>query len=286
MRIFISSDMEGITGVVHRDQLMPEGKTYEAARRLFTHDLNAVMEGALREAPDAEFVICDGHGVMRNIVLEDLHERAQLVIGPAAFENKPLCQCECIDDSFDLGFLVGFHTRAGTPGGLLAHTWVGTTIANFFINGKVVGEIAINASIMGSYGIPVGLVTGDQGLKKEAEETLAGGHIFAQVKRALGPTAALCMTPKKTRPILADAAAEAVRKFKSKKFKLFKPKLPVTMEVQTYRREMTDRAVTVPGIKRTGEMSFSATADSAAKAASLIWHGVTRAQDAAAPWLT
>ena len=53
MRIFISADMEGVTGVVHRDQLMPEGKTYERARKMMTADVNAAITGALRVAPDS-----------------------------------------------------------------------------------------------------------------------------------------------------------------------------------------------------------------------------------------
>ena len=94
MRIFISVDMEGATGVVHRDQLTPEGRTYNDARKLLTGDVNAAIMGALRLAPDATFRVADGHGVMRNIVLEDLHERAELVMGPASWENRPICQVQ------------------------------------------------------------------------------------------------------------------------------------------------------------------------------------------------
>ncbi len=102
MRIFISVDMEGATGVVHRDQLTPEGRTYSDARKLLTGDVNAAIEGALREAPDAVFRVADGHGVMRNIVLEELHDRAELVMGPATWENRPQCQVQGADDSFEL----------------------------------------------------------------------------------------------------------------------------------------------------------------------------------------
>ena len=195
MRIFISADMEGATGVVHRDQLMPEGKTYAQARKLLTGDVNAAIEGALRADGEAEVVVCDGHGVMRNIVLEELHERAQLVIGPASVDNKPLCQSQGCDESFDLAMFVAYHSRAGTRGGLLSHTWIGSAICNFSINDTLVGETAINAAIVGHWGIPVALVTGAHELEVEAGQTLPPGFVFVATKRSYGSTAALCLPP-------------------------------------------------------------------------------------------
>ena len=146
MRIFICADMEGITGVVHREQLMPEGKQYAAACKWMTGDINAAIEGALAVEPSATFLVNDGHAVMRNVLLDELHETAELVVGPATWENKPLCQTTGVDASFDLLFLVGHHTRAGTPGGLLSHTWSGQVVANFRIHDDIVGEVAINSA--------------------------------------------------------------------------------------------------------------------------------------------
>ncbi len=210
MRIFISADIEGCTGIVHRDQLMPEGKTYGAARKLMTGDINAAIVGALRVEPAAEFVVCDGHGVMRNILLEELHEAAQLVIGPATAENKPLCQSQGCDDSFDLAFFTGYHSMAGTPNGLLSHTWVGSTICNFRINGQVVGESAINAAVVGTWNIPVGLVVGAHELLAECEQTLPEGFVFVQTKQTYGTTAALCLTPARTKRLIEAGAEDAV----------------------------------------------------------------------------
>ena len=119
MNVFICSDMEGITGVVHRDQLTPEG----------------------------------------------------------------FCQLQGLDGSFDLGFLVGFHSRSGL-GGLLQHTLVGTNIRNIRLNGKVVGEIGINAAVMGSFGVPVGLVTGASDL--ELETIIRNAVLNKRMKHEIG----------------------------------------------------------------------------------------------------
>jgi D-amino peptidase len=285
MKIFISADMEGVTGVAHRDQLTPEGKTYERARKLMTADINAAITGALREAPGAEFIVCDAHGVMRNILIEELHESAQLVIGPANPDNKPLCQAQGCDESCDLAFFTGYHSRAGTPGGLLAHTWVGSTVCNVRIHGEIVGETALNAAIVGHWDVPVGLVSGASELGPEADATIPAGFVFVPLKQTYGFTAALCLPPARTRKLLEDGAAEAVRRFKQGKLRPHKPKLPVTIEIEVYRREMAEKAARAPGIERTGERSFATTAADTVTAAARMWTAVCRAQDEEPAWL-
>lgn len=285
MKIFICADMEGITGVVHREQLMPEGKQYAEARKWMTRDINAAIEGALAVAPEATFLVNDGHAVMRNVLLDDLHETAELIVGPATWENKPLCQTTGVDSSFDLLFLVGHHTRAGTPGGLLSHTWSGQVVANFRIHDQIVGEVAINSATAGAFGVPVGLVTGTDRLMAEARATLPDHVVGVQTKRTLGPTAAVCKPPSVTEALIREGAAEAVRRLSNNQLSPLVPPSPVTMQIETYRREMTDRALRAPHVERTGESSFRATADDAATAAERMWHAVVRAHDVTPGWL-
>jgi len=285
MKIFISADMEGVTGVVHRDQLMPEGKTYLRACKAMTDDVNAVIRGALREAPSAEFVVGDSHGVMRNIILEELHEAAQLVIGPAGWQNKPLCMSQGVDKDTQLAFFTGYHSRAGTPGGLLAHTWSGRTVTNFRINGELIGETALNAAVVGHWDIPVGLVSGNSELGPEAQATIPEGFVWVATKQTYGPTAALCLPPAKTHKLLSDGAAEAVRRFKAGRLKAHRPTLPVTFEVEVYQRDMAERAASVPGIERRSERVVAVTANTTLEAAQRMWQAVCRAQDTEPDWL-
>ena len=216
MKVFIVVDMEGATGVVHREQLMPGGDGYSAGRKLLTQDVNAVIEGVLEAAPDSTFVVGDGHGIMRNVILEDLHEAAELVIGPAQPENKPLVQCEGVDETFDLAVMVGFHSKAGT-GGLLAHTFVGSTICSLTMNGREVGEAEADAAILGSFGVPVGLVIGNSDLEDEIREW-NNDCGFVSTKRTLGPTAAVCKPPTKTRSEISAAAKAMVERHQATPF--------------------------------------------------------------------
>jgi len=285
VRVFICADMEGITGVVHREQLMPDGKQYAVACKWMTADINAAIQGVLSQAPDATFLVNDGHAVMRNILLDELHERAELIVGPATWENKPLCQTTGVDETFDLMLCVGHHTRSGTPGGLLSHTWSGRVIQDFWINGEVVGEIALNSATAGAYGVPIGLVTGTDRLLEEAAQTLPPSVVGVAVKRTLGPTAAICKPPRVTAPMIAEGAAEAVRRLRAGELSALVPSSPVTMEVETYRREMTTQALRAPDIERTGEARFRTVAPNAAVAAERMWRAVVRAHDEAAGFL-
>ncbi len=47
LKIYISVDMEGITGIVNRDQVTRGEIDYERARRLMTREANAAVKGAL-----------------------------------------------------------------------------------------------------------------------------------------------------------------------------------------------------------------------------------------------
>lgn len=285
MKIFISADMEGVTGVAHRDQLVPEGRTYERARKLMTADVNAAIAGALREAPDAEFIVCDAHGVMRNLLIEDLHEAAQLIVGPAHPDNKPLCMVQGCEAGCDVAFFTGYHSRAGTPGGLLAHTWSGGAITNIRLNGEIVGETALNAAVVGHWDIPVALVSGAHELEPEARASIPQGFVFVGTKQSLGFTAALCLPPARTRKLLEDGAAEAIRRFKAGKIKPHKPELPVTISVEFHRREMAHRAAQVAGVERTDERTIAATAETTKQAAETAWKAVVRGMEEDPAWL-
>jgi D-amino peptidase len=284
MKIFIVVDMEGATGVVHRDQLMAEGRGYTAAQKLLTRDVNAVIEGVLSIEPGATFVVGDGHGTMRNVLLEELHSSAELVVGSAAPDNKPLCQCEGVDMSFDLAVLVGFHSMAGTPGGLLAHTFVGSTICSLRMNGKVVGEAEADAAVLGAFGVPVGLIVGNGELEREIREWNATCG-FVSTKRTLGPTAAICKPPAKTQEQISKAAASMMQRAHGGGFPVYDLDGTVEFRVETYRREMTDKACQVDGIVRVGEREFTASGANAAEAFRLMWRGVTRSMDETPAWL-
>ena len=110
MRIYISADMEGVTGVTHSQDVIPGRSQYERFRGLLTADVNAAIEGAA-QAGATEFLVNEAHDGMRNILLEDLDPRAEVIVG----QRKPLSMMQGFDGA-DLVFCVGYHARADTEG--------------------------------------------------------------------------------------------------------------------------------------------------------------------------
>ena len=289
-KLFICADMEGATGIVHRDQLVPEGgDAYRRGCALLTGDVQAVIAGAQRAEPDLEVVISEGHAHMRNIAIESLPACARLVCGPASWAQKPLCQVAGLDDTFDLAFFVGFHSRAGTPHGLLSHTWAGAIVHEIRLDGKVVGETAINAAICGSFGVPVGLVAGADDLVREAHADLGNDVELVTTKIARGFNLAECWGPKRTQGELERAAHRAVARWREPRRQGRPVRLPVSgpvvAELETHRREMCDKMALVPGLERVGARTVRAEGRDAAAAFGTLWHGITEAFKEPAAWL-
>src|SRR3990172_2639329 len=118
MKILISVDMEGISGVVNWDQVSPGHSEYERYRRIMTDEVNAAVEGAF-EAGAGEVVVTDGHAHGYNLLVEALDGRVRLNSGNSA----PLAMVQGIDASFDAALLIGYHACAGSKNAVLDHTW-------------------------------------------------------------------------------------------------------------------------------------------------------------------
>ncbi len=206
MKVYISTDMEGITGIVDWGQVTFGDKEFDAGRKLMTGDTNAAIEGALA-AGATDIVVNDAHGSKRNLILEELHPAAQLITG----RIKAFTMMAGIDEKPDVALFIGYHARAGSMYAVLNHTWY-TIVHDVTLNGTPVGEFGLNAAIAGHYGVPVAMVSGDQAVVKEAQD-LVGDQIEAVVvKHAYGMNAARCLTPARTRPMIREAAERAVKK--------------------------------------------------------------------------
>ena len=132
MNIFISVDIEGISGVVHADMMMPGEPEYSRGRALMVGDANAAIEGAVKAGADY-ILVADGHGPMRNIRIEDLHPAAHLVTGTA--DARDACQLEGADTStFDAAIFIGYHAQAKTFDAIHPHTIAGNAVYELRIN--------------------------------------------------------------------------------------------------------------------------------------------------------
>ena len=70
LKIYISADMEGVTGAVTGEQLSPDGFEYQRFRRFLTQEVNAAIEGA-REAGATEILVSDAHGNGQNLLIDE-----------------------------------------------------------------------------------------------------------------------------------------------------------------------------------------------------------------------
>jgi D-amino peptidase len=112
MKILVSADMEGATGVTWPADCEPGTEQWQRCRVMFTSDVNAVVAGFLDGGAD-EVVINEAHSTMRNLLLEELDERATMLTG----RHKDLTMVEGVrhGDVDGIAFL-GYHTGAGTEG--------------------------------------------------------------------------------------------------------------------------------------------------------------------------
>jgi len=280
MKVYILTDMEGITGVVHPDQLSIEGKEYNRARKLFTGDVNAAIEGAV-QAGAKEIVVCEGHGSMRNILIEDLHEKASLILGPA--EYKSYCQIIDLDDSFDAAVFVGFHAKAGTEKAILSHTWVGSAIHHFKINGDVLGETGIDAAICGEFGVPVVCVTGDDALAKEAKETLGQQVNTVVVKKAIARTIAKCYPPSASSKMITSTVKNSLQDIS--KYPIYKVKLPVTIEIGFYMNQMAYKASQLDGVERITDRDVLIKGDNFIPTITKAWQAIAQSLLKTPEWM-
>ena len=242
MRVFISVDMEGATGVCHRDHLVPGGQDYERARGWLTGDVNAAILGALAGGA-TEVVVADGHGTMRNLILDDLHEAARLVTGPAQARNRPLGQVTGIEDGkYDAAMLVGYHSRAGA-GGLLSHTWVGMLVHEIRLNGRAAGEALLNAAIFSHYGVPVVFASGADDFAREVKADLGDDLEVAEVKKTLGPSAAITLTPKAAQALIREGAERGMGSGRAP----LSVDTPVVMELEYHKTDMRERGLELGG---------------------------------------
>ena len=159
LKVFISIDMEGLAGVVYGTDVQPGKPDYPYFRTVMAGEANAAIDGAFR-AGATEVVVRDSHGNKDNIVPGDLDPRARLIRGLSTGGKNMM---EGIDSTFGAVVFVGYHAKAGTPNGVLAHTSTGNVV-DVSINGVSLPEGGYNALVAGLYGVPVVFAAGDRAL--------------------------------------------------------------------------------------------------------------------------
>ena len=189
LRVYISADMEGVAGLSATND--PLG------RRLMTAEVNAAIVGAF-DAGATRVAVNDAHGGHNNLLQDQLDPRATLLRG----DLKPYGMMQGLDSSFSAVVFVGYHAKAGSRNGFLAHTGSGRT-ADLRVNGVSVGEGGMNALFAAWYGVPVVFVSGDS-LAVEQMRDLIPDIGGASVKTGIWNRAVWTLSP--------DSAQAAIRR--------------------------------------------------------------------------
>jgi D-amino peptidase len=246
MKILIAADMEGVTGVTNWNQVTAGHFEYPRFRKIMTGDVNAAVRGAF-EGGASQVAVTDGHGSGSNILIEELDPRAWLNSGNAS----PFAMVQGIETGdFDGVIYIGYHARAGTPNGILAHTWSSQRVANVWLNDVVMGEYGINAALCGHYGTPVVMISGDQTACAQATELL-GNLEVVEVKQASSFESAACLPPAVVQEMIQGSAVHALRRLKAGDAPApYRVPEPIQCKIEFRMVEMADRASRMPGATR------------------------------------
>jgi D-amino peptidase len=223
MKVFISVDMEGTSGLERLEEIFRGLPGFDRFRQLMAGDANAVIQGAIDGGAD-EIVVSDSHGYMCNINPDDLIPGIRLKRGQL---RRRWCQMKGFENDYDAVLLVGYHAKAGNQDAILSHTWI-TSFLDVRVNGRSVPEPSLNTWLAGAFGVPVVMLSGDDHVIREASPVMGDIH-YAQVKTSTGYFSGDHLPLDESRRLLRDTAREAVAGARG--FKPVVAELPVTIEI-------------------------------------------------------
>jgi D-amino peptidase len=256
MKLYISSDMEGVAGVCAWEQV--DARTphpeYSVFRRYYTQEVVRAIEGA-RAAGAGDVLVNDSHGPMRNLLLDELPSDVRVIFG----NRKPFSMVQDADSGFGGAFFIGYHGAAGDADAVLCHTYTPSVVYDVHVNGIRCSEATINAGLLGYYGVPLVLITGDRTTVEGVQEQMPWVRGVV-IKDSIGNFAATSMTPAAAQRAIRAAAEEAVRGAPAAKLYRFAP--PITLDVQLVTAAQAHLVATIPGFERTGSRSVRLVHDS------------------------
>lgn len=264
MKVFVSVDMEGVSGVTDPEDVLPIGAEYQKSREFMTGDANAAVAGAFNAGAE-HVVVNDSHWIQRNLLVDRLDRRALHVKGL----SKPMCMLQGLDPSYAAALFVGYHSCAGTEAGVLNHTFLGKEVMNVYVNGELAGETRINAALAGEMNVPVALVTGDEAVCDEARRILGQDLVTVAVKEGIDRTSAVMKHPELAQEEIARAAAECLSQVDRLRPYVIPP--PITLGFDWGMTSTALNVALIPGVVRSGARRTEYTADTMSEIMRMIW---------------
>lgn len=242
VKIFISIDMEGITGVVQPAQLGPDGFEYGRAREWMTGEARAAIDGA-KAAGATEIVIADSHGNAQSLLIDQLPDDVRVVRG----FPRPLEMMQGIDDTFAGAVFIGYHASEFGESAVRGHTISSARLLGVRLNGMEVSEGVLNAAIAGHFGVPVIFISGDRAAVEQFRKTVPTAE-GAIVKEGYGYHSALTVTPARGREMIRHGVDRAVRRVGE--MKPYTVRAPIDLQVGFKLTMDAERSSYIPGLRR------------------------------------
>lgn len=247
MNLYISADMEGTAGVCSWTQCDPTNSTeYPYYRKLMSQEIAAAIAGA-RNAGAKGVLVNDAHSAMRNLLFDELPDDVRVVFG----SRKPFSMAQGGDGGFGAAFFTGYHAGIGEPG-ILDHTYSSQVIYAVHVNGVRCSEALLNAALLGVYGVPVALISGDR-VAVDGARAHMPWITGVVTKEAIGRFATESLSPATVRTQMRAAAHTAIERIADAQLFTFAP--PITLDIDLAGTQNADFVEMMPGFMRTGGRS-------------------------------
>lgn len=253
MKIYVMTDMEGISGINSPEQLAVDRPKYAEGRALLTREINNVARFLKEEGVD-EVIFQDGHGSGMNVIWDRLSADVDLCVTGYVrdrYYDKGIKDADGV-------ILLGYHAMAGTAEALLEHTMSSVRIQNVWLNGEKAGEVALDAGVLGDMGIPVIMVSGDDKVCLEASRILPWAEL-ACVKDSRGLANTALLPPHKADAVLKNAVHNAIKRLGE--MKPYVVDKPVRCRVELAERQPVPHYANRVSIEYEDARTYTVTAD-------------------------
>ncbi len=237
MKVFVSVDMEGVSGLVRWQDVSSNGIDFARNRLLMTLDANAAVDGAFAGGA-TEVVVEENHGVedLCVLLMDEIDPRCRVIRGagrPGATTMAGL------DRSVGVVLLVGHHARSGSRPGIMAHTISYGGFRLVRLSGQPIGEPDFFAIRAGELDVPIGMVSGDQIVAEQVAAICPWAECVI-VKQALGSQSGNCIAPVRAREMIRVGAERAVRRARAGELRAYRDRLPPYEFEVELRKPMND----------------------------------------------
>lgn len=244
MKIYISTDMEGMPGTYNWEQEKTNRAAVKACYTAHVEDCLKAILASDSGSKITEICIADSHSAGDNLdySITALDDRIALISGGP----RPQYMMPAFSKDYSMVFLLGYHAGTGTYKGNMDHTYSNSRIHKIWINEIRMNEAMINAAYAGHHGVPVALISGDKALEKEIKQAMPWVN-YVRTKEAVAKFAAKNYSSILVKNALENAVGNALAETK---LPLYKFNKPITLKIEFHSTAMTDVACMMPYAKR------------------------------------